>query len=341
MPVSNVASVGIAGHQGYGGAELLRILRRHSRVSPVMLDHRTDPGSGPKLRKPSPARRAALTPEVVKAEGLSLVFLATPAEVSMQLAPELLNEGARVIDLSGAFRLHTPERHQRWYKETHTRPDLLAKAAYGLPEFCRESLPAAPLIANPGCYPTAANLAIRPLIQAGVVDRSAGIICDAKSGVSGAGRRATLNTSFCEVTENFSAYAVLNHRHVPEVLQISGLEEREFSFTAQLLPVDRGILETIYFRSSSLEDSEALIAIYEKQYAGEPFIRLYQPGTFPDLNAVARTNFCDIGVTFDAATGRGVVVSAIDNLVKGAAGQAIQNMNLALGFPETEGLLPA
>jgi N-acetyl-gamma-glutamyl-phosphate reductase len=257
----------------------------------------------------------------------------------MELAGPMLDAGARVIDLSGAFRLGTPENYTAWYKEPHTRPDLLAEAVYGLPEFCRERIPSARLVANPGCYPTAANLAIRPLLEAGVVDRAAGIICDAKSGVSGAGRKPRLSSSFCEVTENFSAYSVLKHRHVPEVLQISGLEEREFSFTAQLLPLDRGILETIYFRATGGACAEDLVRIYETRYAGEPFLRIYQPGHFPDLHAVARTNFCDIGVTLDAHSGRAVVVSAIDNLVKGAAGQAIQNMNLLLGFAETEGLL--
>jgi N-acetyl-gamma-glutamyl-phosphate reductase len=257
----------------------------------------------------------------------------------MELAPAMLEAGARVIDLSGAFRLGTPENYAAWYKEPHTQPALLAEAAYGLPEFCRERIPSARLVANPGCYPTAANLALRPLLEAGVIDRNAGIVCDAKSGVSGAGRKPSLKTSFCEVTENFSAYSVLHHRHVPEVLRISGLEEREFSFTAQLLPLDRGILETIYFRGAGIASAEELLAIYEKRYAGEPFIRLYNPGQFPDLRAVARTNFCDIGVTFDPKTGRAVVVSVIDNLVKGAAGQAVQNMNLMLGFAETEGLL--
>jgi N-acetyl-gamma-glutamyl-phosphate reductase len=332
-------SVGIVGYRGYSGAELIRILHRHPQVEPVLLDHREDPGDGPRLIKPSPLRRAPSNPDSVASEKLSLVFLATPPEVSMDLAPAFLNAGAKVIDLSGAFRLRTPQRYQQWYKSAHTQPELLAQAAYGLPEFCRGHIAGVPLIANPGCYPTAANLAIRPLITAGVVERSAGIVCDAKSGTSGAGRKASLKTSFCEVTENFSAYSVLYHRHVPEVLQISGLEEGELSFTAQLLPIDRGILETIYFRSTTVKSAGELLAIYERQYADEPFVRLYEAGSFPDLRSVARTNFCDIGVTFDAATGRGVVVSAIDNLVKGAAGQAVQNMNLALGFPETEGLL--
>ena len=250
----------------------------------------------------------------------------------------MLDAGARVIDLSGAFRLRTPANYLTWYKETHTQPALLAEAVYGLPEFCRDRIPGARLVANPGCYPTAANLAIRPLLEADVVDRAAGIVCDAKSGVSGAGRKPTLKTSFCEVTENFSAYSILRHRHVPEVLLVSGLEESEFSFTAHLLPLDRGILETIYFRACNAGSADDLLAIYEKRYAGEPFVRLYQAGHAPDLRAVAHTNFCDIGVTLDARTGRAVVVSAIDNLLKGAAGQAVQNMNLMLGFAETEGL---
>ena len=204
-----------------------------------------------------------------------------------------------------------------------------------LPEFCRAAIPGKRLISNPGCYPTAANLALRPLVEAGVIDRDAGIICDAKSGVSGAGRKPSLKTSFVEVTENFSAYAVLEHRHVPEILCTSGLEESELSFTAQLLPIERGILETIYFRVKNDVD---LVEIYQNRYRNEPFVRIYPRNKFPDLHAVARTNFCDIGVTLDAKTGRAVVVAAIDNLVKGAAGMAVQNMNLALGFPETTGL---
>jgi N-acetyl-gamma-glutamyl-phosphate reductase len=195
------------------------------------------------------------------------------------------------------------------------------------------------LVSNPGCYPTAANLAIRPLVESKILDRGAGVVCDAKSGVSGAGRKPSLKTSFCEVTENFSAYSILDHRHVPEVLQNSGLAETEFSFTAQLLPLDRGILETIYFRTSKVKNAEELLAIYESRYAHEPFVRLHEPGHVPDLRVVQRTNFCDIGVKFDAATGRAVIVSVIDNLVKGAAGQAVQNMNLVFGLNETEGLL--
>jgi N-acetyl-gamma-glutamyl-phosphate reductase len=330
--------VGIVGFRGYSGAELVHILSKHPHVEPVLLEHRDSEEEVRPLGRPGP-RRAALSPQTVRAEGLAAVFLATPPEVSMELAPSLLEAGAKVIDLSGAFRLGTAENYQRWYKEKHTQPQLLAEAVYGLPEFCRSRIPAARLISNPGCYPTAANLAIRPLVDAGIVVREAGLVCDAKSGVSGAGRKPSLKTSFCEVTENFSAYSVLHHRHVPEILRTSGLEERELSFTAQLLPLDRGILETIYFRARDIESAADLLEIYQKRYAEEPFVRLYAPGKAPDLRAVARTNFCDIGVHFDPATGRAVVISAIDNLVKGAAGQAIQNMNLVLGCDETAGLL--
>jgi len=331
--------VGIVGYRGYSGAEVVGILRGHRHVEPLLMEHRSEGPQETGLLHPKGPRQVPATAEAARAEKIDIVFLGTPAEVSMQVAPEMLAAGARVIDLSGAFRLRTAENYARWYGETHTQLELLKETVYGLPEFCRERIPSARLVANPGCYPTAANLAIRPLVEAGVIDRAAGIVCDAKSGVSGAGRKPSLKTSFCEVTENFSAYSILHHRHVPEVLMVSGLEEREFSFTAQLLPLDRGILETIYFRVAHGASADDLLAIYEKRYQGEPFIRLYKPGRVPDLRAVARTNFCDIGVTVDRATSRAVVVSAIDNLTKGAAGQAVQNMNLMLGFSETEGLL--
>ncbi|MDP9054097.1 MAG: N-acetyl-gamma-glutamyl-phosphate reductase [Acidobacteriota bacterium] len=333
------AQVGIVGFRGYSGAEAIRILSAHPHCEPVLLEHRADAGQDAKLLRKSGIRRAPAAAESVASENLKAVLLATPPEVSMDLAPKFLNAGAAVIDLSGAFRLRTPERYRQWYKEEHTAPEFFTEAAYGLPEFCRERVRHARLISNPGCYPTAANLAIRPLITAGVIDRGAGIVCDAKSGVSGAGRKPSLKTSFCEAAENFSAYSILNHRHVPEVLLTSGLEENEFTFTAQLLPIDRGILEAIYFRMAQPMSGAEIVSIYEKQYANEPFIRLYEAGHVPDLHAVARTNFCDIGVVADQTTGRCVVISAIDNLVKGAAGQAIQNLNLVLGFEETAGLL--
>ena len=333
------ASVGVVGFSGYSGVEAVRILGRHPHCEPVLLEHRADSGDGLKLLRKPAIRRAPAHADSVAGEGLKAVLLCTAPDVSMNLAPKFLEAGVVVIDLSGAFRLRTPERYLAWYKEEHTVPGLLPDAVYGLPEFYREAVRKARLVSNPGCYPTAANLALRPLLQAGIIDRKAGVICDAKSGVSGAGRKASLKSSFCEVTENFSAYSVLNHRHVPEVLLNSGLEEGEFSFTAQLIPIDRGILETIYFRMARPLTAAEILDIYSAQYGDEPFIRLYQAGRVPDIHAVAHTNFCDIGVVADPESGRCVVVSAIDNLVKGAAGQAIQNLNLALGFDETAGLL--
>jgi N-acetyl-gamma-glutamyl-phosphate reductase len=331
-------SVGVVGFRGYSGAELARILSRHSGVDVALLEHRSDSESRTLPLGTRPPKTVAATPEAIRQEGIELVFLATPADVSIELTPSILEAGAKVVDLSGAFRLREPEAYSRWYKQRHTAPELLAEAVYGLPEFYRERIPGSRLISNPGCYPTAANLAIRPLVQAEVIDRGRGIVCDAKSGVSGAGRRPSLKTSFCEVTENFSAYSVIDHRHVAEVLQNSELGEREFTFTAHLLPIERGILETIYVRTVRIEKAVDLLSIYEEAYANEPFVRLYAPGKLPDLRAVQHTNFCDIGFVFDAESQRAIIVTAIDNLVKGAAGQAVQNMNLVLGFPETEAL---
>ena len=329
---------GIVGFRGYSGMELVKILSAHPRVAPVLMEHRSDaaPEAHP-LGWQGPERIAA-TAEAAREAGLAAVLLATPAEVSLQLAPEFLDAGMKVIDLSGAFRLRTAERYRRWYKEEHTQPGLLEEAVYGLPEFYREQVRGARLVANPGCYPTAANLALRPLAEAGLIDRAHGVVCDAKSGVSGAGRKPSLKTSFCEVTENFSAYSILGHRHVPEVLLNSGLEESEFSFTAHLLPVHRGILETIYFRTREGVGEERLLGTYQAAYAQEPFVKLYPPGAMPDLRPVQHTNLCLIGFRVEDATRRAVVVACIDNLGKGAAGQAVQNLNLMLGLPESEGL---
>ncbi len=329
----------MVGFRGYSGTELLRLLARHGGVEVVLIEHRSESEQrvGPLGHKP-PKTIAATIP-AIRQEGIGLVFCATPPEVSLELTKGLLAAHIRVIDLSGAFRLRDAEAYSRWYGERHGAPELLSQAIYGLPEFYRDQIPAARLVANPGCYPTAANLAIRPLIEAQVVDRSRGIVCDAKSGVSGAGRKPSLKTSFCEVSGNFSAYGIMEHRHVPEILQNAGLGERELTFVAHLLPITRGILETIYIRTQRVEKAVDLLSIYEEAYSEEPFIRLYAPGKVPDLRAVQDTNFCDIGFVFDAESQRITVIAAEDNLGKGAAGQAVQNMNLMLGFPETQGLL--
>jgi N-acetyl-gamma-glutamyl-phosphate reductase len=331
--------VGIVGYRGYSGAEAVKILSRHAGVKVFLMEHRADAEHRPEpIRSPLPSR-IACTVEAAVENGIEAVLLATPPDVSIALTKDLLPAGIKVVDLSGAFRLKTAETFTHWYKEEHHAPELIAEAVYGLPEFYRAHIPGKRLVSNPGCYPTAANLAIAPLVAAGIVDTEAGIICDAKSGVSGAGRKPTLKTAFCEVTENFSAYSVLNHRHVPEIFMNSALEPHQISFTAHLIPIDRGILETIYLRTKGIASAGEILAVYEKRYADEPFVRLYAPGKLPDIRSAARTNFCDIGFQFDAKSQRLVVVSVIDNLVKGAAGQAIQNLNLILGFPETEGLL--
>jgi N-acetyl-gamma-glutamyl-phosphate reductase len=330
--------VGVVGFTGYSGAELVRILRRHPRVEPVLLEHRSQSGDERPFDLEGVAR-LPWSPKSLREGGLSLVLLATPHEVSLELVPVALDADLKVVDLSGAFRLRTAENFRRWYKMEHTRPDLLAAAVYGLPEYFRGAIKAARLVANPGCYPTAANLALRPLATAGVLDRGAGIVCDAKSGVSGAGKKATDKTHFSSVTENFSAYAVLEHRHVPEVLLTSGIDENEFSFTAQLIPVHRGILETIYVRTAQSVSRKQLEDLYHKIYGKEPFVRIYPDGKLPSLQSVAYTNYCDLGIHADPKTRRVVIVAAIDNLVKGAAGQAVQNMNLMLKFPETTALL--
>lgn len=336
--VGSPVPVGIVGFRGYSGQEMQRILARHPHAEAVLLEHTEKEERPLPYGRPGP-RRMPATAESVRSAGLAAVFLATPADVSMQLTPAFLEVGAKVIDLSGAFRLGTAGNFERWYGEPHTAPQLLTEAAYGLPEFCRARIAPARLIANPGCYPTAANLALRPLVEAGVIARESGIVCDAKSGASGAGRKPTLKTSFCEVTENFSTYAILEHRHVPEILRTSGLEERELSFTAQMIPIARGILETIYFRTVNIRSAQDIFEIYRSKYSAEPLLRLYEPGSVPDIQSIAHTNFCDLGLRYDAPTGRAVIVAAIDNLGKGAAGQAVQNMNLALGFEETAGLL--
>lgn len=335
--MSRTARIGIAGFTGYSGAELVRILKGHPFVEPVLLEHRAV--SDGELPLGEDAARIPFEPQALRDEGIRAVFLATSLDVSMNAAPWVLEAGVGCIDLSAAFRLRAVSDYRRWYGVEHACPELLADAAYGLPEFFREVVKISSLVANPGCYPTAVNLAVRPLIIEAVLDRAPGIVCDAKSGVSGAGRKPSLKTHYCEVTGNFSAYSVLDHRHVPEILYTTDLDEHELFFTAQLLPLHRGILETIYVRTAEQLEWADLRAAYEKYYRDEPFVRLYPEGRMPDLRGIQGTNSCDIGFRVDPETRRVVIVAAIDNLVKGAAGQAVQNMNLQMGFPETAGLL--
>ena len=336
---------GLLGYTGYSGAELASLLERHPAVSLVLLVHRqTDDGAldsrpvpcGELPSPPIPHARWSAT--AVADNKLDVVFTATPPEVSMEVIPQTLTQGARAIDLSGAFRL-SADQYRRWYGAEHAHPELLGQAVYGLPELYRERIRAACLVANPGCYSTAAICALWPLLQQDWVDRAAGVICDAKSGVSGAGRTPSPKTHFVQVSENFSAYAIFRHRHVPEVLHSVGLQESEFAFTAHLLPIQRGILATHYLRLQHAVKLRDVLDLYRTAYGQARFIRLYTDGSQPQLSLVNGTNFCDIHCSLSTDGRRLVVVSCIDNLVKGAAGQAVQNMNLLFGFDEAEGLL--
>lgn len=337
---------GVIGYTGYSGIELVGLLERHPGVSLLLLDHRAardsalDASPAPcGMNTANPPAHVPWSAGAIAEHQLDLVFTATPPEVSLDLVPEILAQGARAIDLSGAFRLSSAEQYQRWYKAPHTRPELLAQAVYGLPELHREKIRTACLVANPGCYPTAAICALWPLMNADLLDRAAGVVCDAKSGVSGAGKSPAPKTHFVQVADNFSAYAILEHRHVAEVLNQAGLEESEFSFTAHLLPIPRGILATHYLRLKKPATLEEIHAVYRAAYSGAGFVRLYPPGSQPQLSLVNHTNFCDIHCTLGAGGRRLVVVSCIDNLVKGAAGQAVQNMNVMFGLDEAAGLL--
>ena len=338
---------GLVGYTGYSGAELAGLLQRHPAAELLLLDHRkanegtadTRPvACGPDGATPLP--HVAWEAGAVRANKLDVVFTATPPEVSQELIPEILNQGARAIDLSGAFRLPTAAEYQRWYGAAHTHPELLPQAVYGLPELYRENIRAACLVANPGCYPTAAICALWPLLNNDLVDRTAGVICDAKSGVTGAGKNPSPKTHFVQVSENFSAYAILKHRHVPEVLLNAGIDESVFAFTAHLLPTQRGILATHYLRLNQPMQLDAVYEVYRTAYAKARFIRLYPADSTPQLAAVNGTNFCDLHCTLAEDGRRLVVVSCIDNLVKGAAGQAVQNMNVMFGLDEAAGLLP-
>jgi N-acetyl-gamma-glutamyl-phosphate reductase len=332
--------VAVAGATGYTGQELLRLLGRHQSVS---LTAAMSSGSASGAARPLPALSRLWTGQITPlapdtlAHEADLVFLALPDKAAAELAPLLLEAGVRVIDLSGAFRLRDAAARARWYPETHQMPK---GAAYGLTEWERDAIASARLVANPGCYPTAALLALAPLLTAGVLTPNADIIIDAKSGVSGAGKTLSERTHFSECHGNLSAYGVFNHRHGAEIEQgIASLKggASHVTFTPHLAPLDRGLMATIYVRVAPGATEEALAAVYETAYANAAFIRLVG-STLPEIKHVAHTNFCDIGWRIDAS-GRAVLVSVIDNLLKGASGQAVQNMNVMLGLDERAGLL--
>jgi N-acetyl-gamma-glutamyl-phosphate reductase len=293
----------------------------------------------PQLRGRAEAPVRPLSLEAVMASSAGTAFLATPHEASAEFAPKLLDAGLRVIDLSGAFRFSSADTFSSWYQLPAPHASRLADAVYGLPELYAEKIRNAKLIANPGCYATSVILALRPLSQAGFVSSTQNVICDSKSGATGAGKEPRPDLHFAEVDENFRAYNLFSHRHTPEILEHTGFAESQLVFTTHLLPLARGILSTIYVTLKEKQSSENIEKLYREFYAGRPFVRIWPAGTLPELQHVANTNFCDIGFALDASGKRLVVVSCLDNLGKGAAGQAIQNFNLMLGIEEQTGLL--
>src|SRR5437762_1649692 len=319
------ARAAIIGVTGYSGQELNRLLASHPKIQVAgKFASRADEKSGAE----------AFSFERLRSFSPDAVVLATEHELSMHWVPQLLDQGYRVVDMSGAFRLKDPQLYQEWYGFEHTAPLLLREAAYGLPEFLSESIAAARLVANPGCYATAAILPLIPLYKAKAIDPACTVVVDGKSGVSGAGRQPKPETHFCEVNENISAYGVLKHRHTPEMLShLPGADLDRFVFTPHLIPITRGILNTVTLRTV---DRISAHSILSETYAKSSFVRVLPFGQLPNVQSVTRTNLCSIGVAAKGANT--VIVSVLDNLVKGAAGQAVQNLNLMFGCEPTAGL---
>ena len=336
--------IAVVGATGYTGFELLRLLGSHGGVEVMALTSETY--TGKKVDEVFPAFASVHDRTLVKfelsvCEGADLVFCCLPHRVAMNTVPSLLEAGHRVVDFSADYRLRDFGVYETWYKTKHTSPERIADAVYGVPELYREDIKKARLVANPGCYPTGAILSLAPLLRAGLIKPDS-IIVDAKSGVSGAGRKADLGLQFGEVNEGFKAYGVGNHRHTPEIeqeLSVALGDVVQVSFTPHLAPMTRGILSTIYAGGEGGADASAVRAALRDAYADEPFIRLMPEGALPNVTQVAGSNYVDIGLVYDERTSRFIVVVAIDNLVKGASGAAVQNMNLMLGLPETQGLL--
>ena len=335
--------VGIAGASGYTGLELIRMLVRHPEVEISVVT--SERYAGQRIDEVFPSLKGLLdlTLKELSVEELlreaDFVFTALPHGTSMNAVDGLIRGGRRVVDLSADFRLRDVTVYETWYG-VHSCPHLLEEAVFGLPELYRNDIKRSRLVANPGCYPTGAILALAPLLEAKKI-AGRGIIVDAKSGVSGAGRNPSLTTLFCEVAEGFKAYSVGTHRHGPEIEQELSLcfgEAVSVLFVPHLSPMSRGILSTIYAPFREALSTDEVYGLYQRRYADEPFVRVCPPGTFPGTTVVRGSNYCDIGVKADERSGHVIVVSAIDNLVKGASGQAIQNMNLMCGFPETTGI---
>lgn len=332
--------VGIVGGTGYTGVELLRLMARHPQAELVAITSRGEAGTPVAKMFPSLRGRVSLSFTDPAAAGLDkcdVVFFATPNGVAMTEAARLLDAGVRVIDISADFRLRDVDEWERWYKMRHAAPALVEQAVYGLPEKNREKIRKSRLVANPGCYPTAVQLGFLPLVESGLVD-NANLIADAKSGVSGAGRKAEVHTLFSEASDNFAAYGVSGHRHLPEISQ--GLAQAAgepvgLTFCPHLTPMIRGIHATLYARITKEADFQKL---FEDRYRDEPFVDVMPPGSHPDTRSVRAANTCRLAVHRPQGGNTLVVLSVIDNLTKGAAGQAVQNMNLLFGLDETMGL---
>ncbi|RLP53812.1 MAG: N-acetyl-gamma-glutamyl-phosphate reductase [Ketobacter sp.] len=333
--------VGVVGGTGYTGVELLRLLVQHPKVSLTAVTSRSEAGS--QVHELYPNLRGYLDlefthPQVETLSECDLVFFATPNGVAMKMVPELLRAGVKIIDLAADFRLQDPQVWEKWYGIPHACVDVLQQAVYGLPEVNRAAIAEAALVANPGCYPTAVQLGFLPLLEQGLVDQN-GLIADVKSGVSGAGREAKLGSLLCEASENFKAYGVAGHRHLPEIKQ--GLERASdnpvgLTFVPHLTPMIRGIHATLYARLNNT--GMDLQSLYQERYANDAFVDVMPSGSLPETRSVKGANHCRVAVHVPQGGDTVVVLSVIDNLVKGAAGQAVQNMNIMFGLAESAGL---
>jgi len=335
--------VGIIGATGYTGVELLRLLLHHPQVEVAALTSQKYAGMPIDQVFPSLMKHLPLKCEELNVEQISkktdFVFTAVPHKTAMEVVPLFHRQGKKIVDLSADFRFRNAAVYEKWYQK-HTSADLLPESVYGLPELHREEIRNARIVGNPGCYPTGALIGLSPLVKKGMISVDH-IVVDSKSGVSGAGRDVVLESLFCEVNEGVKAYKIFAHRHTPEIDQeLSRLAQKEMNvtFVPHLIPMDRGILSTLYVRLTKKMKTEELLHAIEDFYQGEPFIRTYPKGKLPSTKDVRGSNFCGIGVTVSESDDRAVIVTAIDNLVKGASGEAVQNMNIMLGFPETMGL---
>ena len=335
--------VGIVGATGYTGVELLRLVVQHPEVEVTVLTSQKYAGVPIDQVFPSLTGRLQIKCEEITIDRISqktdFIFTAVPHKTAMETVPLFYQKGKRVVDLSADFRIKDPEVYERWYQK-HTCVDLLSESVYGLPELHREEIKNAKIVGNPGCYPTGALIGLIPLTKEGMISYEH-IVIDSKSGVSGSGRDVVLGSLFCEVNEGVKAYKIFDHRHLPEIEQeLSQLAQKKImvTFVPHLIPMDRGILTTIYVNLNKKIKTEDALSIFQEYYRGEPFIRIYPKGKIPNTKDVRGSNYCDIGVIVNESDSRAVIVTAIDNLVKGASGEAVQNMNIMLGYPETMGL---